>query len=201
MMDSTERRARILAVDFGTKRLGLAISDPLGITAQGLPTRERTRLDDDLAYLKAVAAEYSVERVIMGNPLSHAGTKTAMSLRAAAFAEKLGKRLPCPVELWDERMTSVEANRILRDSGIGIEERRRAADRVAATLLLQGYLDYEANQRTRAAGAAGAETNATDAAFPLDESAQAENPEQRRGVNDAGETAKAIPKTPGRMIE
>src|SRR5437870_1691783 len=198
MMDSRERRARILAIDFGTKRLGLAISDPLGITAQGLPTLERTRLDDDLTHLKAVAAEYAVERVVMGNPLSHAGSETAMSQRVALFAEKLRNRLPCPVELCDERMTSVEANRLLRDSGIGIEKRRRAADRVAATLLLQGYLDYQANQRAQAAGA---ETNATDAAFPLDESAQAENPEQRRGVNDAGETAKAVPKITGRMIE
>jgi putative holliday junction resolvase len=200
MMDSRERRARILAIDFGTKRLGLAISDPLGITAQGLPTLERTRLDDDLAYLKAVAAEYAVERVIMGNPLSHAGSETAMSQRVAGFAEKLRNRLPCPVELWDERMTSVEANRLLRDSGIGIEKRRRAADRVAATLLLQGCLDYEANQRARTAGTAGAETSATDTKFSLDESVQAESPE-RRGINNGGESAKAIPKIPGRMIE
>jgi putative holliday junction resolvase len=201
MMDSRERRARILAIDFGTKRLGLAISDPLGITAQGLPTLERTRLDDDLAHLKAVAAEYAVERVVMGNPLSHAGSETAMSQRVALFAEKLRNRLPCPVELCDERMTSVEANRLLRDSGIGIEKRRRAADRVAATLLLQGYLDYQANQRTQAAGPACAETSTTDTEFSVDESVRAESPEGRRGINDGGETAKAIPKTPGRMIE
>src|SRR5690242_3795579 len=102
MVESTSSRARILAVDFGTKRLGLAISDPLGITGQGLPTRERTRVDDDLDYLKSLAAEHCVERVIVGNPLSHTGDSTAMSERAASFADKLRKRLPCPVDLWDE---------------------------------------------------------------------------------------------------
>jgi putative Holliday junction resolvase len=149
MMDNSQGRPRILAIDFGTKRLGLAISDPLGITAQGLPTRERTRLEDDLRYVESLAAEHSVERVIVGNPLSHTGGSTAMSERAGSFAEKLRKRLGCAVELWDERMTSVEANRVLRESGIGIEKRRRAVDRVAATLLLHGYLDYQANQRAR----------------------------------------------------
>jgi putative Holliday junction resolvase len=118
---STEHRARILAIDFGTKRLGLAISDPLGVTAQGIPTRERTRLDADLEYVGRLVADNSVQRVIVGNPLSHAGGETAMSQRAASFAQKLRNRLPCSVELWDERMTSVQANRLLRESGVGIE--------------------------------------------------------------------------------
>jgi putative Holliday junction resolvase len=140
-------RPRILAIDFGTKRLGVAVSDPLGITAQGLPTRERTRLDDDLDYVAKLASEYLVERVVIGNPLGGAGNETPMSGRVATFAEKLRKRLGCPVELWDERLTSAEAGRILRQSGISIEKRRRAADRVSVTLLLQGYLDYQAVQR------------------------------------------------------
>lgn len=147
--------ARILAIDFGLKRMGLAVSDPLGITAQGLPTLERTRLEEDLRRIEKLAEEYSVERVILGNPLGQGGNETVMSRRVAAFARKLRPLLKCPVELWDERLTSVEANRMLRDSGMGIEKRRRAADRVAAALLLQGYLDRRIfeNERTRASGA------------------------------------------------
>lgn len=141
---------RILAIDFGSKRMGLAMSDPLGITAQGLPTRERIRMDDDLQHIRELTEEYSIARVIVGNPIGHAGHETDMSERARGFAEKLRRRLPCPVELWDERLTSVIANRVLRESGMGIEKRRRAVDRVAATLLLQGYLDYHANERARA---------------------------------------------------
>jgi putative Holliday junction resolvase len=145
-----------LAIDFGLKRMGLALSDALGITAQGLPTLERTRLDDDLRRIQKLVEEHAAERVILGNPVSHAGGETAMSRLVAAFAEKLRRRLACPVELWDERLTSTEANRMLRASGLGIEKRRRAVDRVAATLLLESYLDYRANERERSQ-ASGAE--------------------------------------------
>ena len=157
LMSTWAHRARILAIDFGTKRLGLAVSDPLGITAQGLPTRERTSLDDDLDYLSKLAAEYAVERILVGNPLGQAANETAMSGRAAAFAAKLRKRVGCPVELWDERLTTAQAGRILRESGIGIEKRRRAADRVAASLLLQGYLDYQASRGAAGGSHSGAE--------------------------------------------
>lgn len=141
--------SRILAIDFGLKRMGLAVSDALGLTAQGLPTLERTRLNDDLSRLQKVAEEFSVERVIVGNPIGHRGGETTMSRRAAEFAEKLRRRLNCPVELSDERLTSVEANRVLRDSGIGIRKRQQAVDRVAATLLLQSYLDRLAYEEAR----------------------------------------------------
>ena len=144
--------ARILAIDFGSKRIGLAISDALGITAQGLLTLERTRLDDDLQHIRNLVEEHSASRVIVGNPVSHESGETTMSRQVASFVEKLQRRLECPVELWDERLTTAEANRVLRASGIGIEKRRRARDRVAATLLLQSYLDYQANERARSEG-------------------------------------------------
>ena len=140
---------RILAIDFGLKRIGLAVSDPLGITAQGLSTLDRTRREDDLRHIQKLAEEYSAERVILGNPLGSSGKETAMSRRVAEFAQQLRRHLNCPVELWDERLTSVEANRMLRESGLGIQKRRRAADRVAATLLLQSYLDHRANENAR----------------------------------------------------
>jgi putative Holliday junction resolvase len=140
---------RILAIDFGTKRMGLAVSDALGMTAQGLPTLQRTRIADDLERLRSLAEEYSVEKVLVGNPIGHSGGPTAIAQLVAEFAEKLRRRLPCPVELRDERLTSVEANRTLREAGLSIAKRRRSVDRVAAVLLLQSYLDYLENERRR----------------------------------------------------
>jgi len=144
-----------LAIDFGLRRIGLAVSDALGITAQGLTTLQRTAIRKDIEYIRAAAEEYSVQKVIVGNPISHAGAATAMSLHAGAFAKKLQGRLSCPVELWDERLTSVEANRMLRSAGLSIDKRRQAVDRVAAVLLLQNYLDRCANERERADSGGG----------------------------------------------
>jgi len=140
---------RILAIDFGLKRMGLAVSDGLGITAQGLPTLERTRRADDLQHIQNLAEEYALERVLVGNPIAQSGKPSAMSGHVEQFAARLRQRLACPVELWDERFTSAEANRLLRESGISIQKRHRATDRVAAVLLLQSYLDYQANERAR----------------------------------------------------
>jgi putative pre-16S rRNA nuclease len=142
-------RGRILAIDYGTRRIGLAVSDALGITAQGIPTLERTNLADALRHIQQRAEEFSVELVLLGNPLSPRGTETAMSGHVASFAEKLRHRLPCPVELVDERLTSAQANRVLRESGVSIGKRRGARDRMAATLLLQAYLDRRANEAER----------------------------------------------------
>ena len=139
----------MLAIDFGMKRMGLAVSDALGITAQGLPTLQRTRLNDDLEKIRHLTEEYATERVLVGNPIGHGGGETAMSRKAAEFAEKLRRRVGCPVELRDERLTSVEANRALRESGLTAGKRQQAVDRVAATLLLQSYLDYLSNERSR----------------------------------------------------
>ena len=97
--------------------------------------------------------EYAAGRVIVGNPIAHSGAETTMSRQAAAFADRLRGRLACPVELWDERLTSVEANRSLRETGLSLEKRRRAVDRVAATILLQSYLDHLEIQRNRDKGA------------------------------------------------
>jgi putative Holliday junction resolvase len=143
---------RVLAIDFGMRRMGLAVSDASGIIAQGLPTLSRTRLDDDLQKIQELTQAYSTDRVIVGNPLGHGGGETTMSRHAAEFAEKLRRRVNCPVLLWDERLTSVQANRALRDSGLTFRKRQRAVDRVAATLLLQSYLDFLSNERSRIAG-------------------------------------------------
>jgi putative Holliday junction resolvase len=151
-MDSIERgdigtEGRILAIDFGLVRIGLAISDALRLTAQGLPTLVRTNKEADFRYLENLAAEYAVARVIVGHPIGPAGEETEMSRRVVRFAEELQTRLALPVDLWDERMTSLEADRALRESNIGGRKRRLARDRVAAQILLQSYLDCRAYQR------------------------------------------------------
>jgi len=133
---------RILAIDFGLKRIGLAVSDALGITAQGLPTLHRTRLGDDLSAIQALAARYSVREVIVGDPRGHSGQPTAMASKAARFRDLLQKGLRLEVKLWDERLTSVEANRLLKSAGLSQGKRLKAVDQVAATLLLQNYLDW-----------------------------------------------------------
>ena len=143
---------RILAIDFGTKRIGLAVSDALGITAQGLPTLQRTRIADDLQTLCDLVEEYSVGKVLVGNPISKSGSETSMSQLAVEFAQKLRKHLTCPVEMQDERLTSVVANQMLREAGLSIGKRQRAVDRVAAVLLLQSYLDFLENERNRGSG-------------------------------------------------
>jgi putative Holliday junction resolvase len=147
--------ARILAIDFGLRRIGLAVSDALGITAQGLPTLQRTAIRKDIEYIRAVAEEYSVKKIVVGNPIGQAGKATSMSRLAEDFSRKLRGRLTCPVELWDERLTSVEATRMLKTAGLSINKRQQAVDRVAAVLLLQNYLDHHANQSERADAGGG----------------------------------------------
>jgi putative holliday junction resolvase len=132
---------RILALDLGAKRIGLALSDPLGITAQGLPNLVRTRKRADLDALAALARERQVGLFLMGNPMHMSGREGRQSERAREFADELAERTGLPVKLWDERLTSVEAGRVLRDSGISIEKRAAAVDRLSAVILLQSYLD------------------------------------------------------------
>jgi putative Holliday junction resolvase len=133
--------SRILALDLGKKRIGMAISDPLGITAQGLPNLERTNKRADLEALGALIREREVGLVLMGNPVNMRGSEGRQSGWVREFAGEIESRLGVPVRLWDERLTSVEAGRVLRASGISIEKRAAAVDRLSAVILLQSYLD------------------------------------------------------------
>ena len=132
---------RILALDLGKKRIGLAISDPLGITAQGLPNLVRTNKRADLAALGQLAHEREVTLILMGNPINMKGAEGRQSGWVREFAGAIEQRLGLPVRFWDERLTSVEAGRVLRQSGISIEKRAAAVDRLSAVILLQSYLD------------------------------------------------------------
>lgn len=131
---------RILALDVGKKRIGLAVSDELGITAQGLETLRRTRIRADLEKLKEIAREWKIGCLLVGSPLHMSGSESRQSEYTREFAERLGHYLELPVVFLDERLTSVEAERLMRDAGASLEERKNAVDRVAAMLLLQSYL-------------------------------------------------------------
>jgi putative Holliday junction resolvase len=139
--DSTDRKGRILALDLGKRRIGLAISDELGITAQGLETQQRTNLREDLSLLSNLISEKNVGLILMGNPIHMSGREGRQAEYTRDFAERLKEKTGLPVVYWDERLTSVEAGRVLRDSGISIEKRARAVDRLSAVILLASYLD------------------------------------------------------------
>lgn len=134
---------RILALDVGRRRIGVALSDPLGITAQGLDTVERGTSRQDYAAITRLARENGVSLILVGNPIGLSGRDTAQTEFVRRFVAGLEERSGLPVKLWDERLTTVEAGRVLRASGAGIEKRARAIDRLSAVLILQNYLDSQ----------------------------------------------------------
>lgn len=132
---------RILALDVGRRRIGLAVSDPLGLTAQGLPTLERGPIRTDLAQLARTARENEVERILVGLPLQMSGTEGRQAEYVREFASRLERETGLPIVFWDERFTTVEANRVLRESGIGLGKRVKAVDKLSAVILLESYLE------------------------------------------------------------
>ncbi len=139
--DTKSAKGRILALDLGKKRIGLAVSDPLGITAQGLPTLQRTRIRDDIAAIESIIKEKEVTLLLMGHPVHMSGRDSRQAEYTREFAERLGEHTGVEVRYWDERLTSVQAERVLKESGISIEKRAKAVDRLAAVILLESYLD------------------------------------------------------------
>ena len=135
---------RVLGLDVGSRRIGVAVSDPLGITAQGLDTLQRTTKRRDFEHLQQVIQEYDVREIVVGLPLRMSGAEGIQSDKMQVFAEELRKRFRLPVHLWDERLTSVEANRLLRETELSIEKRGKAVDRMAAILILQGWMESRA---------------------------------------------------------
>jgi len=129
-----------LAIDYGSRRMGLAVSDPLGITAQGLETLERKNKRADFGRLERTIREYQVREIVLGNPLRMSGEQGTQSQKVADFAQELRLRFHLPVHLWDERLTSAEANRLLREAELSIKKRAQAVDRMAAVLILQSFL-------------------------------------------------------------
>ena len=137
---------RILALDVGSKTIGLAVSDPLGITAQGLETIRRRNKRADFEALEHVLRQYAVREIVVGYPLRMSGAPGTQSERMAAFAEELRRRFARPVHLWDERLTSAQANRLLRETDMSIRRRAQVVDRLAAVLILQSFLDHRSRK-------------------------------------------------------
>jgi len=137
---------RILALDVGSKTIGLAVSDPLGITAQGLETLRRKNKRTDFDALSRLLEKYEVSEMVVGYPLRMSGTAGPQADRMAEFAEQLRQRFQLPVHLCDERLTTAEAGRVLRETDMSIRRRGQVVDRLAAVLILQSFLDRRAAQ-------------------------------------------------------
>jgi putative Holliday junction resolvase len=144
---------RVLALDVGKKRIGLAVSDELGYTAQGIETMVRTRVRDDLAALERIAAQWNVHTLLVGKPLHMSGAESRQSEYTREFAERLSKHLDLPLVYWDERLTSKEAERLMREGGANVTQSRQAVDRMSAVLILESYLGFLENQKMSEPGA------------------------------------------------
>ena len=135
---------RIMGLDYGTKTVGVAISDPLGITAQAVETIERkteNKLRQTLARIETLAKEYEVEKFVLSFPKHMNNDIRERAEKALEFGEMLRRRTGLEVVMWDERLTTVEAERTLIETGIRREHRKQYVDQIAAVFILQGYLD------------------------------------------------------------
>ena len=140
---------RILGLDFGSKTVGVAVSDPLGITAQGVEIITRKspgKLRQTLARIEELCASYEVGQIVLGFPKNMNNTEGERCELTLEFKEMLERRTGLPVELWDERLTTVSADRAMMDMGIRRENRKQYVDEIAAIFILQGYLDLKSNQ-------------------------------------------------------
>ena len=142
------RIMRILGLDFGSKTVGVAVSDALLITAQGVEIIRRkapTKLRQTLARIEQLVSEYEVEKIVLGYPKNMNSTEGERCEKTKEFKEMLEKRCGLPVILWDERLTTVAADRSMMETGIRRENRKEYVDEIAAIFILQGYLDYLSN--------------------------------------------------------
>jgi len=130
-----------MGLDLGDKRIGVAVSDPLGLTAQGLESIACRSVKDNIKIIKEIARKYEVRRVVVGYPVNMDGSAGPRAEMASSFAGRLAKALDLPVELWDERLTTVAAERLLIKADVSRSRRRQVIDQVAASLILQSYLD------------------------------------------------------------
>lgn len=140
---------RIMGLDLGSKTVGVAISDPLLITAQGIEIirrRDENKLRQTLARIEALIEEYEVDRIVLGLPKNMNDTLGERAQLSLEFKEKLERRTGLSVVMWDERLTTVAADRAMMEAGIRRENRKDYVDKIAACLILQGYLDSQFSQ-------------------------------------------------------
>lgn len=135
---------RIMGLDFGSRITGVAVSDPLGITAQGVETivrKDENKLRQTCARIEELIKEYEIEEIVLGYPKNMNNTAGERAEKTEAFKAMLERRTGKPVILWDERLTTIAAERVLMESGVRRENRKAVVDKIAAVLILQGYLD------------------------------------------------------------
>jgi putative holliday junction resolvase len=146
---------RYLALDVGSKRIGVAVSDELGITAQPVLTMERRRSPrEDLRSIARLARRFEVAGIVVGNPLKLTGEVSTQALKTQAFAAELGTLTGLPIHLWDERLTTHEAHQMLYEAGHARQTHRRVVDQVAATLILRSFLEGRAHAKDQESGPA-----------------------------------------------
>lgn len=141
---------RIMGLDYGSKTVGVAVSDPLGLTAQGIEIVRRkseNKLRQTLARIEEIAKEYGVEKIVLGFPKHMNNDIGERAEKSLEFKEMLERRTGLPVVMWDERLTTVEADRTMMETGIRRENRKEYVDMIAAVFILQGYLDYLSHQK------------------------------------------------------
>ena len=141
---------RIMGLDYGSKTVGVAVSGPLGLTAQGIEIVRRkseNKLRQTLARIEEIAKEYGVEKIVLGFPKHMNNDIGERAEKSLEFKEMLERRTGLPVVMWDERLTTVEADRTMMETGIRRENRKEYVDMIAAVFILQGYLDYLSNQQ------------------------------------------------------
>jgi putative Holliday junction resolvase len=132
---------RVMGLDFGTKRIGVALSDELLLTAQGMDSLYRKDLKYDLAALAKLASDNAVTEIVVGLPLSMDGSHSEKTREAADFIDALSKAVTVPVKSWDERLSSMQAERVLLEADTSRAKRKKVTDRLAAQIILQSYLD------------------------------------------------------------
>ncbi|OPX48309.1 Holliday junction resolvase RuvX [Clostridium thermobutyricum] len=132
---------RILGLDVGQKTVGVAISDPLGFTAQGITTIRRTKKSQDILEVKKICDEYSIEKIVIGLPKNMDGSIGFAGEKIKEFSEALKEVIDLEIIFWDERLTTVAAHRAMLEADLSRSKRKKIVDKVAATYILQGYLD------------------------------------------------------------
>jgi putative Holliday junction resolvase len=139
----------MMGLDMGSQTIGVALSDESGLIASGVTTIHRQNPERDLETIKDLVSQFDIARIVVGLPINMNGTLGAEAKRVLEFAEDLQKALSIPVTTWDERLTTVQARRVLLDAGLSRKRRKRVIDKTAATLILQSYLDAQGSSAVR----------------------------------------------------
>jgi putative pre-16S rRNA nuclease len=171
---------RILGLDVGDKTLGLAVSDELGLTAQGVTVRQRSSLVDDMAFLRELCATYEVAAIVVGLPKNMDGSLGSQAQKTLAFIERVRQACRVPVTAWDERLTSRAAERALLETNTSRRRRKAVRDRLAAQFILQSYLEWLTRHGSPPQAMPEQIPPLHEGLPPKDETAQAEGHEMRQ---------------------